>query len=300
MRILITGGTGFIGRPLCAALACADHEVTVLSREPATVRARCGPGVRALESLDVWRSDSVYDAVINLAGAPIIDARWSAARKRVLRDSRIGLTEALVRRIAANAHRPAVLLSGSAVGYYGDGGEVSLDEASPEGGGFAARLCADWEASAQRAASSGIRVCLLRTGLVLHPSGGLLGNMLTPFRLGLGGRLGRGTQWMSWIHLDDWIALALHLLADPNASGAFNLTAPAPVTNGDFTRTLGHVLQRPVRFPMPAPLLRVLLGERAQMLLCGQRALPRKAEALGFRFAYPSLEPALRSGQRSI
>jgi NAD dependent epimerase/dehydratase family enzyme len=269
MRILITGGTGFIGRPLCAALACADHEVTVLSREPATVRARCGPGVRALESLDGWRSDSVYDAVINLAGAPIIDARWSAARKRVLRDSRIGLTEALVRRIAANAHRPAVLLSGSAVGYYGDGGEVSLDEASPEGGGFAARLCADWEASAQRAASSGTRVCLLRTGLVLHPSGGLLGNMLC-------------------------------LLADPNASGAFNLTAPAPVTNGDFTRTLGHVLQRPVRFPMPAPLLRVLLGERAQMLLCGQRALPRKAEALGFRFAYPSLEPALRSGQRRI
>jgi len=295
MRILMTGGTGFLGRALCAALVRADHEVTVLSRTPSGVAGLCGTAVKGFASLDDWTPDIVFDAVINLAGAPILDARWSASRKRLLRDSRIALTDALVRRIAACDRKPAVLLSGSAVGFYGDCGDLALDEHALAGSDFAARLCADWETAARRASAFGVRVCLLRTGLVLHPSDGILGRMLLPFRLGLGGRLGQGSQWMSWIHRDDWTALALRLLADDAAQGAFNLTAPAPATNATFTRLLGHAVHRPEPFSMPAFLLRALLGERAQMLLASQRALPRKAESLNVSFAYPELDGALRA-----
>jgi hypothetical protein len=293
MHILVTGGTGFLGQPLVAALAAAGHNLTVLSRSPGTVSRLCGPGVHALASLDAWRPDTVFDAVINLAGAPIVDRRWTEARKRALLDSRIALTGALVRRIAAAAHKPAVLLSGSAVGIYGDTGDAPLDESAPAGSDFAAQLCAGWENAASLASASGTRVCLLRTGLVLHPSGGLLGRMLLPFKLGLGGRLGNGRQWMSWIHRDDWIALVLRFLSDPSAHGAFNLTAPEPVTNAAFTAALGRTLRRPTLFPAPAPVLRALLGERAQMLLTGQRALPKHADELEFRFAYPELSVAL-------
>jgi uncharacterized protein (TIGR01777 family) len=295
MRILVTGGTGFLGRPLCAALVRAGHQVTVLSRTPSGVADLCGAAVESLASLDAWTPEITFDAVINLAGAPIVDVRWSESRKRLLRDSRIALTDALMRRIAACDRKPAVLLSGSAVGFYGDGGDLALDEHSPAGTDFAARLCADWETAASQATAFGVRVCFLRTGLVLHPSNGILGRLVLPFRLGLGGKLGTGTQWMSWIHRDDWIALAVRLLADRTATGAFNLTAPAPVANATFTRLLGHVLRRPVIFSAPEFLLRAALGERAQMLLAGQRALPRKAELLGFTFAHPELEDALRS-----
>ena len=185
--------------------------------------------------------------------------------------------------------------SGSAVGFYGDAGDATLDEAAPAGRDFAARLCADWEQAARAAESAGVRVCLLRTGLVLHASGGVLGRMLPLFRLGLGGRLGSGHQWMSWVHRDDWIALALHLLSDPHARGAFNLTAPEPVTNAAFSAALGHALHRPTPFPAPAAALRLLLGERAQMLLASQRALPRHAELIGHRFLWPTLNDALAS-----
>jgi len=295
MRILVTGGTGFLGRPLCAALVREGHAVTVLSRTPSGVADLCGAAVESLAGLDAWTPEITFDAVINLAGAPIVDVRWSESRKRLLRDSRIALTDALMRRLAACDRKPAVLLSGSAVGFYGDGGGLALDEHSPAGTDFAARLCADWETAASQATAFGVRVCFLRTGLVLHPSNGILGRMLLPFRLGLGGKLGTGTQWMSWIHRDDWIALAVRLLADRTAMGAFNLTAPAPVTNATFTRLLGRVLRRPVIFSAPEFLLRAALGERAQMLLAGQRALPRKAESLGFTFAHPELESVFRS-----
>jgi uncharacterized protein (TIGR01777 family) len=186
-----------------------------------------------------------------------------------------------------------VLLSASAVGYYGDAGDRMLDESSPAGDDFLGQLCEEWERAACASAACGARVCLLRTGLVLHPSGGALARMLPPFRLGLGGRIGDGRQWMSWIHLDDWVALALRLLEDPSASGPFNLTAPQPVTNAAFTAALGRALRRPARLPVSALLLRLLLGERACLLLASQRVLPRRAEALGYRFRHPALDGAL-------
>jgi len=292
VNIFVTGATGFLGQPLTAALRADGHELTVLSRDPARAAALC-PGARVWASLDAWRPDAAFDAVINLAGAPIADRRWSAARKRLLRDSRVALTEQLVRRMATAARPPIVLLSGSAVGYYGDAGDAALDESAPAGADFAARLCADWEAAARQAEACGTRVCLLRTGLVLHPSGGALGRLLAPFRLGLGGRLGNGRQWMSWIGRADWTALVLHLLSVSSARGAFNLTAPEPATNAAFTAALAQALRRPAALPVPAVALRLLLGARAQMLLASQRARPRNAQALGFRFRHPALGDAL-------
>lgn len=292
-QILVTGGTGFIGRPLCRALVAAGHRVTVLSRQPATVRDKCGPQVSALGSLDEWRPDMCFDAVINLAGEPIADAAWTARRKQQLRDSRIALTDRLVAAMARAQRRPAVLLSGSAIGYYGDGGDVVFDESSPAAGDFAARLCADWENSALAAERFGVRVCLLRTGLVLDPSGGLLGRMQLPFRFGLGARLGNGRQWMSWIALQDYLAIVLRLLDDDGARGAFNMTAPQPVTNAAFTAALAAALHRPALLFAPAPVLRVALGERAPMLLGGQRVLPARLQAAGFRFRHETLDAAL-------
>lgn len=300
MQILVTGGTGFLGQPLVAALVAAGHGVTLLTRDPARAAAHDGTAVRRWSSLDAWQPDVAFDAAINLAGAPIADLRWSADRKRLLRDSRVDLTERLVQRARAARRPPAVLLSGSAVGYYGDAGDWTLDEAAPAGRDFAAQLCADWERAALAAESAGVRVCLLRTGLVLHASGGVLGRLLPLFRLGLGGRLGSGRQWMSWIHLDDWLALVLRLLSDPQARGAFNLTAPEPVTNAAFTRALGQALHRPTPFPAPSAALRLLLGERAQMLLASQRALPRKAQQIGYRFRFPALAETLADVTRDI
>lgn len=292
MNILVTGATGFLGQPLTAALRADGHALTVLSRDPERAAALC-LGARVWASLNAWHPDAAIDAVINLAGAPIAARRWSAARRRLLRDSRVVLTEQLVRRMAAAARPPSVLLSGSAVGYYGDAGDAALDETSPAGEDFAARLCADWEDAARQAEASGTRVCLLRTGLVLHPSGGVLGRLLAPFRCGLGGRLGNGRQWMSWIGRDDWIAFVRHLLSAPSACGAFNLTAPEPVTNAAFTAALAQALRRPAVLPVPAVALRLLLGTRAQMLLASQRARPQNARALNFRFRHPTLGEAL-------
>ena len=207
MRILITGGTGLIGRRLCKALLAEGHELTVFSRNPASVPVKCGAAVHAIGSLDEWRPDMTFDAVINLAGEPIVDRRWSAQRKKLLWDSRVTLTEELVRRIAAAERKPSVLLSGSAVGYYGNGGDLMLDETAEAGAGFAAELCKAWEDAARGAEKLGVRVCLLRTAPVLSNDGGLLARMLPPFRLGLGARLGDGKQWMSWVHIEDHIAM---------------------------------------------------------------------------------------------
>lgn len=293
MRILILGGTGLIGRALCKALNHSGHELTVLSRQPETVPKKCGASVKAIQSLTQWTPDVVFDAVINLAGEPIIDKPWTAARKQRLWDSRVTLTRQLVDCIANAAQKPTVLLSGSAIGYYGDTGAAVVDEAAGTAADFGAELCAAWEQAAQSASTHGVRVCLLRTGLVLAADGGLLGRMLLPFRFGLGARLGTGQQWMSWIHLDDYRGLLLRLLAAPDASGAFNMTAPQPVSNQQFTQTLAHVLHRPAIFVAPAWLLKIMLGQRAYLLLGGQRVLPRRAEELGYRFQYPDLETAL-------
>ena len=294
MHILITGGTGLIGRQLCKALLAEGHALTVLSRNPDTVPAKCGANVKAMASLDEWQSDDTFDAVINLAGEPIVDAHWTEQRKQALWDSRITLTENLVQRIAVAQHKPGVLLSGSAVGYYGDRGETALDESAKAGADFPARLCKAWETAALVAEASGVRVCLLRTGLVLSRQGGLLGRMLLPFRLGLGARLGSGKQWMSWIHMDDYVAMVLGLLRDAQASGPYNMTAPQPSSNREFTATLAKVLHRPAPFTMPAWFLKFVMGERACLLLEGQKVLPQKIESAGFRFSFAKLADALQ------
>lgn len=293
MRILITGGTGLIGRALCTALLARGHALTVLSRRPATVAARCGAAVRAMGTLAEWTPDTAFDAVINLAGEPIIDAAWTLGRRKRLWDSRVGVTEALIGRIAAARVKPRVLLSGSAVGCYGDAGDAVLDEDAPGGNDFGATLCQAWEQAARQAASFGVRVCFLRTGLVLDARGGMLGRMLLPFRLGLGTRLGTGMQWMSWIAMDDYVALVLELLGRDDAVGAFNMTAPQPVRNREFTALLARALHRPAPFVAPAWLLRLALGERAILLLGGQRALPTRALALGYHFRHPEAGAAL-------
>lgn len=298
MHLLITGATGTLGRPLCAELLRRGVRLTVLSRQsPERVRARCGAAVEVWADLSAWTPDRAVDAVINLAGEPIADRRWSAARKAALRASRIALTEQLLQRMAAARSKPAVLLSGSAVGYYGDGGDRvfgDTDERAPPADDFAARLCADWEAAALQAEALGVRVVLLRTGLVLSREGGLLARMKLPFSLGLGARLGDGRQWMSWIHADDWQALALRLLDDAQARGAYNLTAPEPVTNAGFTAALAAALHRPAVFAAPAWGLKLALGEMAPLLLGGQRVRPERALAAGFTFRHPTLDGALR------
>ncbi|CAG4884447.1 Epimerase family protein YfcH [Georgfuchsia toluolica] len=295
MNILITGGTGLIGRALCAALLRDGHALTVLSRRPQTVAAKCGPAVLALGSLAEWPPEQHFDAIINLAGEPIVDAAWTAARKQRLWDSRVSLTEQLVQRIAAARQKPAVLLSGSAIGYYGDSGDTEQDETGHAGTDFAAKLCLAWEAAAQKACPAGVRLCLLRTGLVFSADGGMLAKMRLPFALGLGARLGNGRQWMSWIHIDDYVAIVRLLLLHTAAEGAVNMTAPRPVTNAEFTAALAHALHRPAFLAAPAALLKPLLGERSVLLFGGQKVLPRKAEALGYRFAYPTLADALEA-----
>ena len=293
MHILITGGTGLIGRRLCKKLLADGHELTVLSRNPASVRVKCGAGVHTLASLAEWHPALSFDAVINLAGEPIVDARWSAQRKRALWDSRVTLTEDLVRRIAAAERKPSVLLSGSAVGYYGNCGDFMLDEAAGVGQGFAAGLCKAWEEAARSAEKLGVRVCLLRTAPVLSNDGGMLARMLLPFKLGLGARLGDGKQWMSWVHIEDYVAMVFRLLHDAQTCGPYNMTAPQPTTNAEFTALLAAALHRPAFFVAPAPLLKMAMGERASLLLEGQRVLPKKMEALHHRFIFPNLADAL-------
>lgn len=295
MHILITGGTGLIGRQLCKALLAEGHELTVLSRNPASVPFKCGAGVKAIASLSEWQPSQTFDAVINLAGEPIVDARWTARRKQLLWDSRVTLTGELVRHIAAAEHKPSVLLSGSAVGYYGDRGDSMLDESEPAGDGFAAELCKAWESAARVAENSGVRVCLLRTSPVLSNDGGMLARMLPPFRLGLGARLGNGRQWMGWVHIEDYVAMVLRLLHDGQMRGPHNMAAPQPVTNAEFTATLAATLHRPALFFAPATLLKLAMGESASLLLEGQRVVPKKMEAAGYRFAFPALKDALNN-----
>jgi len=295
MHILVTGGTGLIGRQLCKALLSEGHELTVFSRSPASVPVKCGSGVHAMASFSEWHSGLTFDAVINLAGEPIVDARWTARRKQVLWESRVAFTGELVKHIAAAGHKPTVLLSGSAVGYYGNRGDVTLDEMAEAGTDFSAQLCKAWEDAARAAEQAGVRVCLLRTGLVLSKNGGLLGRMLLPFKLGLGTRLGDGRQWMSWVHIDDYVEMLLRLLHDAQAIGPYNMTAPQPVTNAEFTAALAKTLHRPAPFAVPALLLKPAMGERACLLLEGQKVLPGKMLAAGYRFQFASLDGALRN-----
>lgn len=293
MRILLSGGTGLIGRALCRRWLQEGHELLVWSRSPEQVPQLCGAAVRGVASLEEL-GDIELDAVINLAGAPIAERHWTRRRKALLWDSRIHLTERLVEWLAGLSRRPPVLISGSAVGWYGDGGERLLHETdTPQSSDFASQLCIAWEESAQRAQELGMRVVLVRTGLVLASNGGFLARLLPPFRLGLGGRIGSGRQWMPWIHLHDQVALVDFLLRHPSASGAYNACAPQPVRNAEFTRCLAQALHRPALLPLPAPVLRVGFGELSGLLLGGQHVLPERLQAEGFEFRFTELSAAL-------
>ena len=292
MRVLVAGGSGFIGRPLCRALAAEGHAVTVISRKP----ERAAP--RAVGWEDVAGAVGASDALVNLAGDPIAAGRWTAARKAGIRDSRTATTRMLVEAARSAARRPAVLVNASAVGYYGPRGDESVDETAPAGTDFLAGVCEAWEREAVAAEALGVRVVRLRLGIVLASDGGALARMLPPFRAFLGGPIGTGRQWMSWIHRDDVTGLVVAALEDDRWRGAVNATAPEPVTNAGFARALGRTLSRPAVLRTPATVLRLALGEMAGMLLTGQRVLPRVAEQRGYRWRYPTLASALRASVR--
>jgi uncharacterized protein (TIGR01777 family) len=289
MRVLVTGGTGLVGKPACDALRAAGHAVTIVSREPGRVPARAigWDGLRAVMS--------ETDAIVNLAGDPIAGGRWTDTRKTEIRRSRVESTRALVDAIAAADPRPKVLVSASAIGYYGDRGDEPLDESARPGTGFLARVCVEWEAEARRAETFGPRVVLPRIGIVLAPDGGALAAMLLPFRAGLGGTLGSGRQWMSWVHRDDVVGLLRDAVANDAYAGPVNATSPNPVTNKDFTKALGRALHRPTILPVPGVALRLLVGEMASLLLAGQRVLPAVAQRVGYEWRQPELPAALET-----
>ncbi|MFO7530603.1 MAG: TIGR01777 family oxidoreductase [Marinobacter sp.] len=293
-RILITGGTGFIGKELCPRLLERGDQLSVYSRQPPeNVKAICGR-VKAVNDLDYLRSGPGFDAVINLAGEGIADKRWSASRKQALRDSRIQLTERLLDVIRSCEQSPEVVVSGSAVGFYGDQGPAIVTEDTTPRDEFTHRLCNDWEKAAMALAGENTRVCLSRTGVVAGPGGGFLQRMLLPFRLGLGGRLGSGEQYMPWVHRTDVVNALLWMLDTETAQGPYNVVSPNPVTNAEFTRTLGKVLHRPTPFPAPGPVLKVALGEMSRLLLTGQNARPARLLDEGFEFLFEDLESALK------
>lgn len=293
MHILLTGGTGLIGRALCRYWQAQGHQLSVWTRHPEKVAALCGPQVRAIRTLQEL-DQTPLDAVINLAGAPIADRPWTHKRKALLWSSRIALTETLLAWLESREHKPRVLVSGSAVGWYGDGGERELSEDSPPvNEDFASQLCIAWEETAQRAEAMGVRVALVRTGLVLSAEGGFLSRLLLPFKLGLGGPIGSGRQWMPWIHIYDQIALIDFLVHQDEARGPYNACAPKPVRNREFAKSLGRVLHRPALMPLPVFVLRLALGELSLLLLGGQRAVPARLLEAGFTFQFTDLSAAL-------
>lgn len=297
MNIVVTGGTGFIGHALVEELACAGHDVVVLSRR---LHSATHFQVRYMEwdarSVGPWQEAvAAADAVVNLAGEPIAEGRWTTARKRILVESRILATRLLVDAIATRPRPLPVLISASGIGYYGPQDDRTLDERSPLGEGFLAQLSAAWEAEALRAGQYGTRVVLLRTGMVLERDGGALPKMMLPFRMFAGGPVLPGTQWVSWIHRADHIGLIQWAIHTPNLSGPVNAVAPAPMTMNAFCDILGKVLHRPSWLPVPGLALRLALGELGTLMTTGQRVGPVKAQDGGYTFRYPTLEPALRA-----
>ncbi len=292
-HVLVTGATGFIGRRLVEALTSAGHRVTVLTRDPSRA-AILRPPFQLVASLDQIPGDARIDAVINLAGDPIAGGLWTRRRRRRILSSRLRVTRATVRLIARLEQKPQLLISGSAVGWYGLWGDETLTEFDGGKRCFTHRVCEAWEQAAKKAQRFGVRVVRLRTGMVLGTDGGIVGRLLIPFELGLGGPLGSGRQWMSWIERDDLVRLIAHVMATPALTGAVNGTAPAPATNAEFTAELGRVLRRPAVIRIPAFLLRRLGGALAdELLLGGQRVIPDKAAASGFVFRHDTIGSAL-------
>lgn len=301
MQVLITGGTGFIGQALVQRLVAAGHTVTVWSRHPAQAARQLGAGVRCVSALNAIAAADRIDAIVNLAGARVVGPPWTAARRQVLLDSRVGATQALLQWLQQTGQRPSVWVQASAIGFYGvRPPDEILAETSAPGQGFMSELCVRWEQAAAQATALGIRQVVLRLGVVLGP-GGALPQLLRPIRLGLGGRMGSGQQVMSWIHRDDVLTLITSALLgapdgpqnNPPMQGIYNATAPEP--QATFARTAGQLLHRPMWLPVPAAPLRWALGEMAQLFVDGQNVVPARLQREGFAFAYPSLREALRS-----
>lgn len=295
-RILVTGATGLIGRPLCQSLLDDGHTIIGLSRTPEKARGAPVTEMRRWDAMSGPPTDDALagvDAVIHLAGEPIVAHRWSDEQKRRIRDSRVVSTRHLVKGLRAMADKPAVFISSSAVGFYGDRGDELLDEQSPAGRGFMPEVCRAWEQEAEPVTAAGIRLVLLRTGVVLSRAGGALEKMMTPFKLGLGGKLGNGRQWFPWIHMNDIVGIYRYALADESLKGPVNGTAPAPVTNAEFTRQFAEALHRPAFVAVPEFGLRVTMGEMAAVLLSSQRVLPNAVIAAGYQFRFATLAAAL-------
>jgi len=301
VRVVVTGGTGFIGSALCANLVAAGHLPVVLTRDPTGARRKLGEPVEAV----AWEPPRAggwtqalngTDAVINLAGESIAAKRWSARQKRAIRESRVATTRTLVEALAGLASRPKVLISASASGYYGPRGDLPVDESAAPGTDFLAQVCSDWEREAQAAEALGLRVALIRTGVVLGRNGGALQKLLPPFRVFVGGPLGSGRQGFPWVHLDDLVGIYRLALEQESVAGPLNAAGPAPLTNRQFCQALGRALGRPCWLPVPAFALKILLGELAEpLLLQGQKLIPARTEQLGYQFKYRTAEAALRN-----
>jgi uncharacterized protein (TIGR01777 family) len=298
MRVIITGGSGLVGRALATNLAHAGHEVIILSRRPEIIM-----GLEAGERAEKWDGRTAEGwyaladgaaAIVNLAGENISSGRWTDERKHAILESRLDTGRAIIRAVEMAAHKPRVIIQASGVGYYGPCGGEEIAEDTPPGRDFLARLAVDWEASTAPLEAIGVRRVVIRTGVVLSTGGGALPRLLLPFRFFVGGRLGSGQQWFPWIHLADEVGAIRFLIENEAASGAFNLSAPIPLTNTEFSRLLGQQLKRPALIPIPGLTLRLLFGEMATALLDGQRAIPKRLLQLGFRFQFPEAGPALK------
>jgi uncharacterized protein (TIGR01777 family) len=298
MNLVVTGATGFIGTPLCARLIEQGHTLTLFTR--GSPRDAGGASKRWIHwtpgALREWGTAfNGADGVINLAGEPIAEKKWTHLQRHRIETSRVDGTNSLVQAIARAAVKPKFLISASAVGYYGPRGDETVTEETPPGDDFLSFVCREWEEEAKKAEQLGLRVARLRTGIVLGSGGGALAKMVEPFKFYVGGPLGSGQQWMSWIQLEDHIRLILELIENTQASGPVNATAPNPVRNKEFCQTLGKVLHRPCWAPVPGFALKLVLGDMADMLLTGQRVIPAAAQKLGFQFRYPTLEEALQA-----
>jgi len=298
MRVIITGGTGLIGRALMASLVADGHEVIILTRDPARATG-LPPGARAerwdARSAAGWGAlASGADAIVNLAGENLAAGRWTPERKRRILDSRVQAGQAIVAAVRAAAVKPGVVVHSSGIGYYGASGDTEVTEASPPGRDFLAQVCVAWEAASAETAALGVRSVVVRSATVLSREGGALPRLALPFRLFVGGPLGNGQQWWPWIHIADEVAAIRFLIERADAQGPFNLAAPQLVRQAEFSRALGRALGRPSWLPVPAFALRLLLGEMAAVLLDGQRAAPQRLLELGFAFRFPTIEAALR------
>jgi uncharacterized protein (TIGR01777 family) len=298
MRALVTGATGFVGRRLLEFL----NEPVVLSRDAERAKRAFGAGVRvyAWDPLKEPAPAAAFagiDTVFHLAGDPVAEGRWNDEKRRRIRESRTIGTANLVRGISACATKPATLVSASAIGYYGSRGDETLDESASAGSDFLAQVCIEWEREAAAVEAFGIRAAMARIGIVLG-DGGALKKMLLPFKLGLGGRLGAGKQWMSWVHVDDVVGMLLHAAKDPTVRGAFNCVGPKPVTNAEFTKAVGRAVHRPTIFPVPPFALKLAVGDFAEVLLASQRCVPKKMLAAGYTFKYATVDAAMQAAVR--